>query len=758
MRFALRAAALVSTSLACGHDAAIDADAGGRPVPGTDAGTDAALPWEDAAAPTAIPASAEPPTIPLGIDAYAQWDRWPSIRIGMRAYMTSTYDRAGGNESADASHYIRQESSAANVALDVVGPGVLVFARANHWHGSPWHYRVDGHDNVVTETTTADPTSPNPASVFLPESLFPAPLALTWPITQGADLMAVPIPFEHALGLVYERTHYGTGYFIYDALPEGAPNLVHPLHAWDTGTSIPAEVLSLLGHAGDDIAPRGAGVRVDRGSLDLPASGATTILDVRGAWTIRALRFTVPIDAAVAFGRARLRVTWDERTAPSIDAPVALFFGAGTLFNRSGSPYLVKSLPAVVQFDASSVELSMYFPMPFSRHARVELVGGGDAIAGVGWQVRSVPNAVPANHLGYFHASYVDHGLPTEGKDLVLLDTTTIEGGGPFCGHLVGTSVIFSDEAHLGTLEGDPRFYFDGSKTPQGQGTGTEEWGGGGDYWGGRTTTLPLLGHPVGAVDPTSALNAEDRIESMYRFLLADLFPFGRSARIQLEHGGGDDSTEHYRTVAYWYGLPDACLVASDTLDVGDPEDEARHRYVSPTASAPETITSRFQGGVDHVGAIEVVPASTETGRHMTGATEFSIAIPPSNLGVMLRRLGDAAFPDQRAEVFVADDGADAASFTHAGTWYAAGSNQNVYSNPPGELDPAASFVQSVDRRFREDELLIPRALTEGRSALRVRIVFTPSAQPITPGAPLPPQAWSEYRYDAFAWRMPAAP
>ncbi len=49
------------------------------------------------------------------------------------------------------------------------------------------------------------------------------------------------------------------------------------------------------------------------------------------------------------------------------------------------------------------------------------------------------------------------------------------------------------------TLEGDPRFFFDDSLTPQAQGTGTEEWGGGGDYWGGLNMTLPFAGHPVGA-------------------------------------------------------------------------------------------------------------------------------------------------------------------------------------------------------------------------------------------------------------------
>src|SRR6476660_7532446 len=87
--------------------------------------------------------------------------------------------------------------------------------------------------------------------------------------------------------------------------------------------------------------------------------------------------------------------------------------------------------------------------------------------------------------------------------------------------HFIGTSFIFSDRAVLSTLEGDPRFYFDDSLTPQAQGTGTEEWGVGGDYWGGRNMTLPFAGHPVGARNPEVAVSDDDRIESAYRFLLA---------------------------------------------------------------------------------------------------------------------------------------------------------------------------------------------------------------------------------------------
>src|SRR5258705_12010185 len=135
--------------------------------------------------------------------------------------------------------------------------------------------------------------------------------------------------------------------------------------------------------------------------------------------------------------------------------------------------------------------------------------------------------------LGYFHATYKDHPHPERGQDLVLLDTRKTEGGGDWSGNFIGTSFIFSDRANLNTLEGDPRFFFDDSQTPQAYGTGTEEWAGGGDYWGGENMTLPLAGHPTGAVSAASATSPEDLIESAYRFLLPDALPFWRNARFQ---------------------------------------------------------------------------------------------------------------------------------------------------------------------------------------------------------------------------------
>jgi len=152
-----------------------------------------------------------------------------------------------------------------------------------------------------------------------------------------------------------------------------------------------------------------------------------------------------------------------------------------------------------------------------------------------------------------------------------------------------------------------------------------------------------------------------------------------------------------------------------------------------------------------------VLPTMTEIGRHTTGTTELSMHLTPSNLGVLLRRLDDCAFVDQKADVFVSDD-RDGAPFVRAGTWYAAGSNSVVYANAAAETGADPGVVQTSDRRWREDEMLLPRALTEGRDAIRIRLVFVPTAKPLVPGGAVGMQGWSEFRYRAFVWRMPPAP
>ncbi|KAJ3063974.1 hypothetical protein HK102_008337, partial [Quaeritorhiza haematococci] len=498
----------------------------------------------------------------------------------------------------------------------------------------------------------------------------------------GADLSWVPIAFDRSFRLGYGRTHYGTGYYIYHLYPRGA-RLSRALESWDGASAPDPAVLALIDRAGSDLTA-GRDLIEERGEVAVGRAVEIAAIESAPA-TIRALELSVPKSSAQAFGRARLRVTWDGRAEPSIDAPVALFFGAGTLYNRQVKEHLVKAFPMNVRYDADRVHLACYFPMPYFKSARFELVGAdGAEPVDVRWSIRREPYDGPPNHA---------------------------------------------------------------------YGTGTEEWGGGGDYWGGRNMTLPFAGHPVGAKDAKSAVSAEDRIESAYRFLLADLMPFGRNARITLEHGGTNESAQHYETVAYWYGLPAPSLIPTDLLEIGDEASERAHDYRSPDASAPVEIVSRYERGVAQLRGRQIFPAHAERGRTTTGTSEFTLKLDPSNVGVLLRRTLDYAYPNQRAEVDVADIGPDGAvgTWRGAGIWYLAGSNTCYYSNPKAELGPPEPVVQTSNRRFRDDEFSIPRDLTEGRSAIRVRVRFTPVPRPLLPGRPLPDLAWSEIRYTAYS-------
>ena len=717
------------------------------------------------------PNSPEPPVVPIGYDAFLQWEKWPTLRIGVRAYMRSTFDRTGGNHFADAAHYIRQLDDQHSVALDELGPGILWFVRHNHWHGSPWSYTVDGRETLVSESSTTDPTKPVENSIFLPQEAFPAGLTYTWSVTKGADLSWVPIPFERELQLAYGRTRYGTGYFILWKLMPGLANVSQPLRSWSVDEPRPAEALALLARSGTDIAPPVPETIEQRGELDLDSYESRTLLrfDDRAS-TIRRLAFRVPEASADAFIKTRLRIWWDDRVHPSVDAPIGLFFGTASLMRDPGQEFIVKSFPMTVRFADGQFEFATHFPMPFLKSARIEISESlGASLEQVEWSVRTQSFTGPANSTGHFHATHRDFPSPERGRDLVLLDTTQVEGGGDWCGHLVGTTYQFTTNGQLGTLEGDPRFYFDDSLSPQAQGTGSEEWGGGGDYWGGRTMTLPFAGHPVGRPPPQQRTDL-DRIHSAYRFLLTDLMPFGRNARITLEHGGENLSREHYETVTYWYGINEPGLVLSDEFNVGDESDEKRHAYRSPDASAAERLASRFEWGVDHVdlpdqrARFEVFPEIVDVGRRTKTWSEFTLSIATNNLGVLLRRRLDLKYPNQKARVRVSAVEGEPA-WKEAGTWYTAGGNPAVFGDPLGlpkdqikgdpELAPPAHIVWPSNRRWREDEFMLPRRLTEGRDRIRVRIEFQPVGLPLFPGYPVAEEAWTEFRYRAYSFVMP---
>ena len=717
--------------------------------------------------------SIKPPTIPIVEDAYLQWEKIPYLRLGMRAGMRSTYDRTGNNRRADASNYLYQVSDHFNVSLEVKNPGVLYFVRTNHFHGSPWHYEVDGKDFIVKETATDDPVDAKKryeTTTFIPEKLFPNPLTWTWSITKGADLMWVPIPFEEKLRLAYSRTFYGTGYYIFHSFPLGVDYLSQPLTSWKQQPPNP-QVLELIKQSGKDLAPKDS--KAISKNISLKAHEKQLLAEFSGeARSIRALEFKIPREQAYNFGKNRLKITWDRRWHASVDVPIALFYGAGHLYNPENKEYLVKGFPLSIRYDENFVYLACYWPMPFFEHASIELhERNGKSFEGITCTLKTVPYADEPDNVGYFHATYSDHPHPVKGKDNTFLDTDLVEGGGPWSGNFVGMSWIFSHNGVLRTLEGDPRFFFDDSRTPQAWGTGTEEWGGGGDYWGGLNMTIPFAGHPSGK-RKDKAENELDLLNSAYRFLIADYFPFGKRAVINLEHGGQNTEMEHYEGVVYWYGAPLASLTLTDELNVCNTEDAKNHKYESPTASKPYELVSRYELGPDtddfsnfvrhekgNISSALYYPAESDYVRAMKGTSTFEVTLDPDNTGILLRRKFDYQYPNQEARIYVKNAESEG-DWQFAGVWYTAGSNTYYHSYPKGrafttdELKPTNPEVITSNRRWREEEFLIGYQLTSGVSKLAIKIEWVPNEKKLLPNTPFPVEsAWSEARYWVYCYK-----
>jgi len=94
-----------------------------------------------------------------------------------------------------------------------------------------------------------------------------------------------------------------------------------------------------------------------------------------------------------------LRIYWDGRDEPAVEAPLGEFFAVG-----QGKPATVESVPVQV---SPSGSLSCYWRMPFAKSARIVVSNDNpDRTTGLYWQVdwMELPE-VPAD-TPYFHARY----------------------------------------------------------------------------------------------------------------------------------------------------------------------------------------------------------------------------------------------------------------------------------------------------------------------------------------------------------------
>ncbi|MFC1735765.1 glycoside hydrolase family 172 protein [Candidatus Hydrogenedentota bacterium] len=289
--------------------------------------------------------------------------------------------------------------------------------------------------------------------------------------------------------------------------------------------------------------------------------GETRILaDIEGPAIINNFYVTMALSDLLHYRKAVIRMYWDHEKSPSVEVPIGDFFGI-----PFGQPQFFQSLMLSVTpgADRSSTEgLNMYFPMPFGRHARIELFNDSKMTLWSFWyhiNYEEVSKIEP--DVGYFHSCWnrenpcerivydnspaedpnIHCGVNLTGDDnYVILDAKG-------CGNYVGCILQIDNPIDGWYGEGDDMIFIDGDTWPPSlHGTGTEEIFGGGACPNEAYFT-PYCGY-LQVQDPKfKGRNA------MYKFFVNDPVRFNESIRVTLEHGHANNLGNDYTSVAYWY-------------------------------------------------------------------------------------------------------------------------------------------------------------------------------------------------------------
>ena len=173
-------------------------------------------------------------------------------------------------------------------------------------------------------------------------------------------------------------------------------------------------------------------------------------------------------DSYKFLNNTRIRATFDGRV--TVDAPLGKFFGSGL------GMYDVRKLWFAI--DAKNAAFRSFWPMPYAREAKIELVlGQHSAVPDISTLVtyredQSVKTRLESRRIGYFYATHNEE-YTKPGRDYIFANLT---GSGVFYGVSHTARGLIKTGNLRDYLEGDERVYIDGKRTPELYGTGTEDF------------------------------------------------------------------------------------------------------------------------------------------------------------------------------------------------------------------------------------------------------------------------------------------
>ncbi len=313
---------------------------------------------------------------------------------------------------------------------------------------------------------------------------------------------------------------------------------------------------------------KGKGGMTKKGLKGSPAikdfkKGTTqTIFDIKGPGMIRHIWITVSQYNPVNFRNIIMRMYWEHNTIPSVEVPLADFFGMAHGADVFFTSQLISNQP--------NHGYNCDIPMPFKNHALITVTNESDT--DFDWFFYEIDFTLGdkiSKNTGRFHASFNRKNPTKYGEDYTIMETEGAKG--IFLGCMIGVRPLVS--GWWG--EGEMKFYLDSdSKYPTICGTGMEDYFGG--AWGLSAHCTPYRGAPL----------VEPEFNSLYRFHLTDPVYFKNKIKITVQQMGTANITdaknkygdslifmrfEHPRrdtnkvyylrsddvcSVAYWYQFP----------------------------------------------------------------------------------------------------------------------------------------------------------------------------------------------------------
>ena len=381
----------------------------------------------------------------------------------------------------------------------------------------------------------------------------------------------------------------------------------------------------VLGMTGKDLSlsvvPEGTRLQVTKNTRTLAPGKSVTLFESKRAGRIAGIRLS---PASAFAGKDRdvvLKITWDGDKEPAVLCPIGDFFGYSW-----GDP-AARSL--MVGSDMNTAYC--YFPMPFDRSAKIELVW--ERAEGTPIQVQSeiVHADLPRRaDEGKFYAIWRRENPTTKGKPFNYVET---QGRG----HLVGVTLQAQGSIPGITpfFEGDDQAYLDGELTIHG--TGSEDFFNGGWYdvpgrWEARAS------YPLSGCLDYSRPQARS---GAYRLFLTDAYAFHNSLKLDMEHAPEKNDFEaDYVGVSYLY------LENRPTSRVDTARSTTRAPYTIPNALSLRLAgicpSTRFRWNMPRL--------ARKWSRSTAGKIAFSLCVPTATTcSVNISSRSCAPFPPQAA-------------------------------------------------------------------------------------------------------------